>query len=79
MHQYWHREGSTDVEVMRRDAHARLNDKVHPEESIIHYHDKGTDCEIARHESFNFPEPEPTVVHVDESSKILTWSDDHAG
>jgi hypothetical protein len=58
MHQYWHHQGTTDVEAMRRDANYRLNDKKHPEESIIHYHAKGTPCGDLKHENFLFPPEE---------------------
>jgi hypothetical protein len=56
IHHYWHKDGHTDVEVMRKDANYRLVDKRHPEESIIHYHEHDEPCDVYKHEDFNFPE-----------------------
>lgn len=92
MHQFWHRKGFTDLDVMREDANRRLLDRYHPEESIIHMHDSKEPCDIYKHEEFRFPEQKVTteeqgtdIIKKDMEEDMIksfeqTWNDaDHDG
>jgi len=46
MHIYYHSEGVTDLDAIRKEAMYRLIDKVHPEESFVHLHPKDEVCKV---------------------------------
>jgi hypothetical protein len=84
VHDYWYNPKTTDLDAFRKDANSRMKELPH-QESTIHHHPHGTECDGFRHENYQYIGAEtvpPTTedglpieftVRVNEHSKILTW------